>query len=100
MADDEDEIDSDYLFLIDVVDSGYYTFQGVTGLTDIMYNMTAKTWTIKSLDGGTVMGIYNQTGLSPLGAQDWFLRKKMKHSADQLQPIKLKLTRVRPLYCC
>ena len=96
LPDDESEIDSDYLFLIDLIDSGYYTFQGVTGLTDIVYNMSAKTWTIKSWDGGgTVLGLYNQTDLSPLGAQDWFLRKKMKYAADELQPIKLKLTRVR-----
>ena len=95
MSDDESEIDSDYLFLNDVIDSGYYTFQGVTGLTNIIYNMSAKKWTIKSLDEGTVLGIYNQTGLSPLGTRDWFLRKKMKYSADELHPVKLKLTRVR-----
>lgn len=96
MPDGEQEIDSDYLFLIDWIASGYYTFQGVTGLTKIVYNMTAYTWTIKSLDGeDNILGIYNQTELSPLGAQDWFLRKKMKYSPDELHPIKLKLTRVR-----
>ena len=93
----EDEIDSDYLFLIDMIDSGSYTFQGVTGLTSIVYNNSSALWEIKSLlnsSAEVVLGLYNGTVLSPLGTQDWFV----KHSSNQFRRRQMKLTMVSSSY--
>ena len=92
LYDDDDEIDSDYLFLIDLIDSGTYTFQGITGLTSIVYK-NSSLWVITSLRNSgaeEILGYYNGTVLSPLGTQDWFV----KHRSSQFRRKQMKLTRV------
>ena len=44
-------IDLDYIFLVDQVETGSYMFQGVTGLTKIQYRMNNESWFLESYTG-------------------------------------------------
>jgi len=83
-------IDLDYVFMIDHVETASFTFQGVKGLSKIEYNMTNQTWSIQSYSAEITnrIAIYSRSNFFPLGTQNWTF-------IENLTKLKLKLTKVK-----
>ena len=84
----EDGIDLDYIFLGDKIEFEEYTFQGVSGLSNIVYNKSSKIWNLKSEKDDSLIGSYNGSFMFPFGKQEWSMKNHhaLKH---------LKLSKVR-----
>ena len=69
-------IDLDYIFMVDQVETGSYMFQGVTGLTKIQYRMNNESWFLQSYTGelgnkSEIFAIYSGPKFFPLGTHNW-----------------------------
>ena len=103
LCDLEEKIDLDYVLLRETLKSGAYTFKGLTGLNDIVYNPNGKKWELFSLfeinnKTGRTLGFTNSTKFFPVGLQQWYLYEQCNQYQDDVIPVILKLTKVTRLF--
>ena len=99
LCDTEESMDFDYIFLRDTLKTGKYTFKGLTGINNIIYNTTGRKWNIISLHvvnnkTGRILGFTNSTKFFPVGLQQWYLYEHCNHYLEDPIAVILKLTKV------
>ena len=103
LCDLEEKLDFDYILIRETLKSGMFTFRGLTGLNDIVYNPNAKRWDMVSQleinnKTGRTLGFTNSTKFFPVGLQQWFLYEQCNLYQDDAVPVSLKLTKVINLF--
>ena len=75
-------------------------FQGMSGISNIIFNNTAQAWSIismleKNITNRMVLGVYNGNKKFPVGLRPWLLKRNCNQSSEGFNPVTLKLTKVR-----
>ena len=75
-------------------------FQGMSGISNIIFNNTAQTWSIismleKNITNRMVLGIYKDNKKFPVGLRPWLLKGNCNQSSEDFNPVTLKLNKVR-----
>jgi hypothetical protein len=76
-----------------------FVMQGMSGLSNIIYNYGIKTWEItsvleKNLTNKPVLGYYNGTKPFPMGVHKWLLKSNCNSNAEDFEAVTLKFTKV------
>jgi hypothetical protein len=84
-------IDLEYIFALDRVETGYFTFQGVTGLSKIQLNMTNRSWFVQLnsdyVNKSKILATYMGPKLFPLGTQNWTFLENSSSTALKLSKV-------------
>ena len=104
LCENEENLDFDYILLRDTLKTGNYTFKGLTGINNIIYDTTGKKWRLVSLHEvnnktGRILGFTNSTKFFPVGLQQWHLNEHCNHYLEDAMPVILKLTKVTIQEC-
>ena len=99
LCDNEENLDFDYVLLRDSLNMANYTFKGLTGINNIVYNATGKNWNLVSLHEvknktGRILGFTNSTKFFPVGLEQWYLYEHCNRYLEDAIPVFLKLTKV------
>ena len=97
----DDKVDSDYILLSETISTRSYIFQGVAGLTNIVFNNLTKSWDLVSLKAPSIgkIGFLNDSlAIFPLGSHSWFLSEDFNvinfgGNITQLTKTTLKITK-------
>jgi len=90
---EQEDIDTDYIFLINQIPYGNLIFQGILGKTLITFNKTLQTWNVQSQKLNVVVAImYGANHFeTPVGIKNWTLLAHIEAK------IRLKLNKVIPI---
>ena len=104
LCENEENLDFDYVLLRDTLKTGNYSFKGLTGFNNIIYDTNGKKWKLVSLHEvynktGRILGFTNSTKFFPVGLQQWYLYEHCNHYLEDAMPVILKLTKVTLQEC-
>ena len=104
LCDDQNLIDTKYVFLHSLLSKGERTFRGLFGRTNITFDEANGEWDIVKhvplkKSGGSIIGFTNDTNAYPLGIKKWFLKAKCNTEMKYDVSAELKLTIVSYKQC-
>jgi len=101
ICDTEENIDLDYILLRETLKSNKskIVMQGMSGLTNIVYNSGKKYWEMlsvieKNQTVKAVLGLYNSTKPFPVGVNKWFLKGNCNANPEDFEVTTLKFAKV------
>ena len=97
-----DKVDIDYILLSETISTKSFIFQGIAGLTNIVFNTKTKSWDLvsrKKPNIGKIGFLNDYLAILPLGSHSWFLSEDFNvinfgGNITQLIKTKLKITKV------
>ncbi len=99
LCETEERLDTSYISIQETYSTENFTFAGLTGLTNIVFNKTEKRWEIISLFEvaglrNLVIGFSNSSKFFPVGLKPWFLIGGCDSNVDEFKLTFLKLSKV------
>ena len=98
---EQENIDTDYVLVLDSLSNGKYKFQGLLGRSYIEWN---KTWQLMSYLElpvvGYNLGFSNSSKNFPLGVETWYMKIDCETPLNETKEVQLKLSKVKKTSCC
>jgi hypothetical protein len=96
-----DSIDRDYILIRESLKSRESEFQGLAGLTKIVYRSLETNWHLVSTGGdafGSALAVYNGTKQFPTGLQGWYHNGICGEDNNQTDFVELKFSKVNLIF--
>ena len=95
LCQEQEKIDTDYIFLRDAVSEGKMIFLGLLGKTFIILNEGTKNWELTSQNATEgILGTFDDSKSFPLGMHSWSLNVQCEDPVKTPVAMQLKLTKV------
>jgi hypothetical protein len=94
-------VDRDYILIRESLKSGQIEFQGLAGLTKIVYRSLETDWQLVSTGGdafGSALAVYNGTKRFPTGVQGWHHNGICDENSNQTDFVELKFSKVNFIF--